>query len=58
MVNRVLPQDDQLNLGMPRLASNDRGPVPAFSFLAVQVMIEGETPVHTIWPCVAVQAMC
>ena len=43
--NCVPPQDVQLNLAMPRLASNARGPAPAFSFwpyLAVQVMTEGQ----------------
>ena len=39
--NRVLPQQVQLNLAMPRLASND----------------EGATPVSTIVPCLAVQMM-
>ena len=44
---------------MPQHASNDRGPAPAFSFwpnLAVQVMTEA-TLAHTIWPCLALQAM-
>ena len=34
--------DVQLNLAMPRRASGD----------------QGATPVQTIWPCLAVQAMC
>ena len=39
--NHVLPQDVKLVLAMPRLASNDQGPSPGFSF----------------WPCLAVQVM-
>ena len=44
--NRVLPQDVQLTLAMPRLASHECRDD------------QGATPVHTIWPCLAVQAMC
>ena len=45
MAKSCCAQDVQLNLAMPRLASNDRGPAPAFSFwpcLAVQVMTKGQ----------------
>ena len=66
--NHVLPQDVQLNLAMLCLATNDRGPAPAFSFwpwMRIETFVCGakqdfvqtfgvqSKTVYSFWPCLA-----